>query len=150
MRNAVPGIVARIWQEKATEAKEPFRADTDAEALLMNLQALSPQNNVQRSLQAQAIQTSNDLTQTRLLLFVETDPGIPAPFLAVLIFWLTLIFAGSGIFATLNATAFIILSLLALSASCAIFLILELGKPFSGVMMISSAPLLDALGPLGQ
>lgn len=72
------------------------------------------------------------------------------PFLAVLVFWLVIIFAGSGIFAALNATVFIMLSLLALSASCAIFLILKLGEPFTGMMMISSAPLLDALGPLGR
>ena len=39
-------------------------------------------------------------------------------------------------------------SLFALSASCAIFLILELSKPFSGLMMISSEPLRHALAPL--
>ncbi len=150
MRNTVPAVVDKIWREKATNAKEPFEADPNAGALLLKLQALSPQNGVQRSLQAQAIQASNDLTQTRLLLFVEKDTGIPVPFLAVLVFWLVIIFAGSGIFAALNATVFIMLSLLALSASCAIFLILKLGEPFTGMMMISSAPLLDALGPLGR
>jgi hypothetical protein len=70
--------------------------------------------------------------------------------MAVLIFWLVIIFASFGLFATFNATVLIILSLLALSASCALFLILELGEPFTGLMMISSAPLSNALAPLGQ
>jgi hypothetical protein len=150
MRNIVPAFVDQIWREKATNAKEPFQANASAEALLMKLQALSPQNDAQRSFQAQAIQVSNDLTQTRLLLFAETDTGIPVPFLVVLVFWLIIIFASFSLFATLNATVFVILSLFALSASCAIFLILELGEPFTGLMMISSAPLRDALGPLSQ
>jgi hypothetical protein len=34
------------------------------------------------------------------------------------------------------------------SASSAIFLILELSQPFTGLMMISSEPLRNALGPL--
>jgi hypothetical protein len=150
MRNVVPAFADRIWREKTTNAGEPFEASANAEALLMKLQTLSPQNDLQRSLQAQAIQASNDLTQTRLLLFAETDTGIPVPFLIVLVFWLIIIFASFSLFATLNATVFIILSVLALSASGAIFLILELGEPFTGLLIIPSEPLRDALGPLSQ
>ena len=37
-----------------------------------------------------------------------------------------------------------------LSFSSAIFLILELDQPFKGLIQISSAPLREALGRLGQ
>jgi hypothetical protein len=40
------------------------------------------------------------------------------------------------------------LFLFALSAAGAIFLILELSRPFTGLMMISSGPLRNALGAL--
>jgi hypothetical protein len=40
------------------------------------------------------------------------------------------------------------LCIFALSASAAIFLILELGQPFTGLMRISSEPLRNALAPL--
>ena len=150
MRNTMPAFIEKMWHEKATNSKAPFEANANAAALLLKIQALSPQNDIQRSLQAQTIQTSNDLTQTRFLLFAETDTAIPVPFLAVLVFWLVIIFASFSLFLTLNATVFMVLSFLALSASCAIYLILELGEPFSGLMMISSAPLRDALGPLSQ
>jgi hypothetical protein len=72
------------------------------------------------------------------------------PFLVVLIFWLTMIFVSFGLFARPNAIAIGSLSIFALSAAGAIYLILELGQPFAGLMEISSAPLRDALAPLGS
>ncbi len=150
IRSAIGPLVGRIWHEKEARSPMPFAATAAAEKVYVEIQRLAPQNDLQRSLQARAIQVSNDWAQTRLLLFVETDNQIPAPFLAILVFWLIIIFASFSLFSSLNATVFVCLSLFALSASCAIFLILELSDPFSGLMMISSAPLRNALGPLGQ
>jgi hypothetical protein len=103
---------------------------------------------LQRALQSRAAQLSNDLAQTRLLLFVESDTLVPAPFLAILAFWLVIIFASFSLFSPLNVTVFTCLPLFALSAACAIFLILELSQPFIGLMAIPSAPLRNALGSL--
>ena len=100
------------------------------------------------SLQNRAAQLSTDLVQTRLILFAESSNVIPTPFLAVLVLWIVIIFASFSLFSDLNATVFTCLSLFALSASCAIFLILELSHPFSGLMTISSEPLRHALAPL--
>ena len=71
------------------------------------------------------------------------------PFLVVLIFWLTIIFGSFGLFANPSATVFSSLFVFALSAAGAIYLVLELGQPFAGLMQISSAPLRNALTPLG-
>ena len=127
----------------------PYETNADAERVYLALQALSPQNDLQRSLQVRAVQLSNDLSQARLLLFTETGTSIPLPFIGVLAFWLIIIFASFSLFSNLNATVFVALSVFALSASCAIFLIVELSEPFAGIMMISSTPLRDALVPLG-
>jgi hypothetical protein len=90
----------------------------------------------------------HDIAQTRLLLFAQTNNSIPMPFLVVLIFWLTIIFGSFGLFAKPSATVFGSLFVFALSAAGAIYLVLELGQPFAGLMQISSAPLRDALTPL--
>ncbi|HTC01857.1 MAG TPA: DUF4239 domain-containing protein [Xanthobacteraceae bacterium] len=148
IRSAIDPLVDRLWREKASKSPTPFVATAAAEKVYAEIQSLTPQNDMQRSLQARAIQVSNDFAQTRLLLFVESDNQIPTPFLAVLVFWLIIIFASFSLFSPLNATVFGFLSLFALSASCAIYLILELSEPFKGLMMISSAPLRNALGPL--
>jgi hypothetical protein len=94
------------------------------------------------------VQVSNDLAQLRFLLFVESDNVIPAPFLAILAFWLVIVFASYTLFSPLNLTLFTCLSLFAFSAASAIFLIMELSRPFTGLMMISSTPLRNALGTI--
>jgi hypothetical protein len=114
----------------------------------VKLQQLSPPNDWQRSLQSRAIQIATDIAQTRLLLFAQTNNSIPMPFLVVLIFWLTIIFGRFGLFAKPNAIVFGSLFVFALSAAGAIYLVLELGQPFAGLMQISSAPLRNALTPL--
>jgi len=148
MRSVIRPFADQIWREKQASSATPFERNASAEQVYLAIQALSPQNDLQRSLQARAAQISNDLAQTRLLLFAESGNVIPAPFLAILVFWLVIIFASFSLFSALNVTVFTCLSLFALSASCAIFLILELSEPFSGLMTISSAPLRHALGPL--
>jgi len=84
----------------------------------------------------------------RLVLFEQSSGGIPVPFLVVLVSWLTILFVSFSLFTPLSPTAFVALVLIALSASGAIFLILEMYQPFSGLMQISSEPLRKALAPL--
>ena len=148
IRSIIGPFADRLWREREASAAKPFEFDASSEKTYLEIQALSPQNDLQRSLQTRAAQLSTDLVQTRLILFAESDNAIPTPFLAILVLWLIIIFASFSLFSALNATVFTCLSLFALSASCAIFLILELSRPFSGLMMISSAPLRHALGPL--
>ena len=139
-----------MWRETNPDLAKaaPFEASAASEAFYLKLQELSPKNDPQRSLQARAIQISTDIAQTRLLLFAQMGNSIPMPFLAVLIFWLTIIFASFSLFAQPNAIVICSLFVFALSAAGAIYLVLELGQPFAGLMQISSAPLRNALVPL--
>jgi len=113
------------------------------------LQQLTPQNDAQRSFKDRAVQVSTELAQIRILLFAQADNSIPMPFLVALVFWLTIIFASFSLFAEPNGIVIGSLFIFALSAAGAIFLVLELNEPFAGLMQISSAPLRNALPPLG-
>lgn len=150
MRAAIGPFVNRLWHEKAGTTNAPFAANAEAEKVYLDIQALSPHTDLQRALQARAAQVSTDLAQTRLLLFVESGRLIPAPFLGILVFWLVILFATFSLFSELNLTVVVFLAIFALSASCAIFLILELSEPFTGFMSISSEPLRYALAPLSR
>jgi hypothetical protein len=55
-----------------------------------------------------------------------------------------------GLFAPPNATVVATLLVAALSVSSAIFLILEIYNPYSGLIQVSSAPLRAAVAQLGQ
>jgi hypothetical protein len=151
LREAVPILANRIWRENRSDSGkvEPFEASSAALSFYDEIQKLSPRNDAQRSLQARAIDTSNDLAKTRLLLFAKAGGSIPMPFLVVLVSWLTIIFASFSLFADNNATTIAALCIFALSASASIFLILELSQPFTGLMMISGEPLRNALVALG-
>ena len=151
LRRVVVVLADRMWREKSPEVAKasPFEASDASDAFFSKLQQLSPRNDSQRSLQARAIQITTDIAQARLLLFAQTNNAIPMPFLVVLIFWLTMIFGSFGLFAKPSATVFGSLFVFALSAAAAIYLVLELGQPFAGLMQISSEPLRNALTPLG-
>jgi hypothetical protein len=150
LRRGIVVAADRMWREKGSEVAKahPFEATAAGDAFFAKLQQLSPQNDSQRSLQARAIQIATDIAQTRLLLFAQTNNSIPMPFLVVLIFWLTIIFGSFGLFAKPSTTVFGSLFVFGLSAAAAIYLVLELGQPFAGLMQISSAPLRSALTPL--
>jgi hypothetical protein len=148
MRDAVGPFDDRLWREKQARTTGPFEPNVAEERVYSEIQKLSPNSDVQRLLQTRAVQVSNDLAQLRFMLFVESESLIPTPFLAILAFWLVIVFASYSLFSPLNVTLFTCLSLFAFSAACAIFLILELGRPFTGLMMVSSAPLRNALGML--
>ena len=148
LRSAVGPFSDRLWHEKEMAASGPFEKNPAEEEILAEIHRLTPHTDIQRSLQFRAATVSNDLAQVRFMLFAEPESRIPAPFLAILAFWLAIVFASYSLFSPMNVTLFTCLSLLAFSAASAIFLILELGRPFTGLMMVSSTPLRNALGAI--
>jgi hypothetical protein len=150
LRGAVDAVADRIWQENSSVAarKAPYEATAAGEAFIVKLRQLPTQTDEQRSLKDRAIQVSENIAHTRLLLFTQGGDSIPMPFLIVLIFWVSIIFANFSLFAEPKPIVISALVVFALSAAAAIFLVLELGQPFSGIMQISSIPLRNALAPL--
>jgi hypothetical protein len=121
-----------------------------AEVLYDKIQALSPQNDAQRSIQTQALSMVIDLLHTRWLMAEQRVNSVSVPLLVVLISWLAIIFVSFGMFAPRTVTAMMSLLLSALSVSAAILLILEMYSPYVGLIRVSSAPLRSALASLGQ
>jgi len=149
LRGSIEPLIERVWREnRSTTTQSSFAASSTAETVFADIFALPEQTEARRALKTRTTEAANDIARTRLLLFEQTSDSIPAPFLAVLVFWLAMIFASFSLFSRLNPTLTILLFVFALSASGAIFLILELGQPFEGLMQISSEPLRRALAPL--
>jgi hypothetical protein len=66
---------------------------------------------------------SHDLAEARRILFQPGRAAIPTPFLAVLVLWLGILFAGFGLVSANHRTAIATLFVCALSVSGALFLI---------------------------
>lgn len=151
IRGMLKGFVVitldRYWPENGSAGQQPLR---NTEALYDKIQDLAPKTEGQKTLQAQALKIGFDIGQTRWLLFSQRNSSIPVPFLVVLVFWLVMLFASFSLFAPFNATVITTLFICALSVSGAIFLILELDRPFDGLVRLSSLPLRNALDQLGQ
>jgi hypothetical protein len=150
LRRSIQPLANRIWHEEEIPAGKPvhFQSTAQSSAFENELERLSPNNDTQRSLQSRAIQAFAEGAQTRLQLFTQTGGSIPVPFLIILVFWLSTIFASFTLFARANLVVMASLFVCALSFAGAIFLVLELDNPFTGLMGISSATLRSALSPL--
>ncbi len=109
-----------------------------------------PRSDAQRALQSQAESIAINLGKTRWLLFAQSGTALSTPFLVVVVFWLSVLFVSFGLFAPHNATAVVTLLVSAISVAGALFLILELDRPYSGLIQVSSAPLHNALIVLGK
>lgn len=142
----------RSWAEGASRSEKldstEFRAG--AASFYEKIQELAPRSDFERSLQSQALQIAIQVGATRTLLLEQAGSSIPVPFLVVMVFWLSVIFISFGLFSPRNATVIATLFVCALSVSGAIFLILELDAPFSGLLQISDAQLRDAIAQIGK
>jgi hypothetical protein len=149
LRENVTTMLAQVWPGSRDQSAgvEPT---TTSESLYERIQDLKPQTDSQRTLQAAAVKTGVDVAQARWLLFAQKSSSIPVPFLVVLVFWLALLFASFSMFARPNVTVIAALLLCALSVAGAIFLVLELDRPFDGLIQLSSDPLRRALAQLGR
>jgi hypothetical protein len=121
------------------------------ESALSRVVSLAPRDERQKALQARALQLTGDIGQTRWLLIEHTaGASIPGPFLGILVFWAGILFVSFGLFAPRHATAVAVLLVCALSIAAAIFVILEMDHPFSGVIRIPSGAARSALAHMGQ
>ncbi len=149
LRGAVTRILDQMWSKDGASSAAPA-APSGGEILYEKIQALSPKNDMQRSLQSAELSIVVDIGKTRWLMYAQQATSVSIPLLVVLVLWLTVIFISFGLFAPFNATVVSSLFVSALSVSGAIFLILEMYGPYSGLIQISSAPLRAALAHLGQ
>ena len=67
--------------------------------------------------------------------------GTPKAFVALLVFWLALLFASFGLFAPPNLTSTVTLTLCALAVTGAVAMFLELEQGFGGLVRISPEPM---------
>jgi len=153
LRRGVASTIERIWPKERMEQSEikPLDPRAGIEALQEKLLQLSPRNDAQRWVQSRALQVSGEIAETRWLLFQQVgQSSLPMPFFVILVLWLVIIFFSFGLSSPCNATVIVVLLICALSAAGSLFLIQELAQPYGGLIMISSAPLRNALAYLGQ
>jgi hypothetical protein len=152
MRGALRKLIeARLSEARGNASSERSLDDgPDVEPVQDGLRSLSPQNEAQRWLQSRALQLSGQIAEARWLRTETEAGGFPGAFLAMLVFWLALLFASFGLLAPGNATVVGTLFVCALSVTGALVLIIDMDHPYLGFIRASEAPLRLALERLGQ
>ena len=143
LRQAVAAAHDRIWSTDGMQAAHLNPADIQSQSddFFLALEGLSPKTDAQQFAKNQALQLSEAIGQTRALMFQQSGSTISWPFLLALTFWLGVLFLGFGLLARFQTTVAAALLVGSLSVSAAIFLILELGSPYGGLIQLSDAPL---------
>jgi hypothetical protein len=90
------------------------------------------------------------IEQTRLLMSLQLASPISWPLLTVVVSWAMVLFAGYGVLARLNATAVMAALVGAFAVGSAVFLILELNAPFTGLFRIPGAAMEQTLAVLNK
>ena len=148
LRASVEKLIGQLWASEGSSSQ--VQPTASSEVLFDKIQNLVPKTDSQRAMQSQAVKTAIDIGQTRWMLFAQKTSAVSLPFLVVVLCWLTLTFLSFGLYAPKNMVVFVTLGLCALSVAGALFLVLEMDRPFNGFIQISSEPLRNAMTQLGR
>ena len=148
LREAIEDTAHRMPPLKANTGSKLAPNTQAGNAIYVAIQRLTPNDEMQRSLKAQATTLAVELGQLRTLLVAESISSISKPLLIVVSFWLVIIFLSFTLIAPRNATATFALIVSAVAVATAIFLILELDRPFNGLLRIPSERILNVLSQL--
>jgi hypothetical protein len=145
LRTSLMEAIHQIWTGEGLTA-----VNTKAESIYDLIEDLRPGNEMQRSLQTQAASLLLEIGQMRWLMRAQRSSSVSVTLLVTVVFWLTVNFISLGLLAPRNATVAVTLCVCAISVAGAILLILEMDRPYDGLIQISEDPLRSVAAQLGQ
>jgi hypothetical protein len=152
LRASMSGAHEAIWGNGTT-----YRQQFDLEIYMSRFErwnemiaALSPHTPAQTELLSSMIASSSAFQQTRMFTSLQLASPLSWPLLAIVVSWAMLLFCGFGVLSGLNRTSTTALALGAFAVASAIFLILELSQPYTGLFRIPAASMEQTLAALGD
>jgi hypothetical protein len=129
------------------ESREILLSTYDIQGRIFALKTASP---AEEKLRDHAMTLWDDVFAGRWLALEHRRGSIPAPLIAVLVGWLAVIFGIFGFSAPRNWSMCVVFILCALSATTAVFVVIDLDTPFSGMVNASKTPMMDAIKFIGR
>jgi hypothetical protein len=147
-RRFVEDAIDRIWPREKSGVFH-LKPENNGGDIYAALQLLVPKNDAQTFAKAQITSLTVSLKKTYWLMFLESEQtSMSLPLLMVVTLWLVAIFISFGAFAPSNSTVMVTLVICAMAVSAAIFIIMEMYSPFSGMLKISPVAVRDALSQM--
>jgi hypothetical protein len=99
---------------------------------------------------ATAGELAGEINDQRLQMSLQLNDSLSWPLVVILAAWLVLLFFGIGMLAPLNRVGVAGLAVGAVTVASAMFLIVELSDPYTGLLRLSPRPLVQAFKALGS
>ena len=153
LKDGIEKAYQAIWQDGNIDP-----ALLTVEAPLANAQGvtdflatLKPATDAQKAALATANTYASMVEQSRLLISLQiASAPVSWALIAILVFWTAALFFAIGLYAESNALVIAAITFGALSIAFAIFLILELGMPYTGLFKVSPAALEQTIQYIGK
>jgi hypothetical protein len=152
-------------KENAQKAYDTFWGGGDADPALLSVSAplaagqatkaflagLNPTTEAQKQALAAANAAANQIQQQRVLLSLQVASHPVSPgLIVVLVIWAVVLFFGMGLFVEANGLVLSTLTFGAICVAFAVFLMLELGLPYTGLFRVSPAALEEAIANIDK
>ena len=154
LRQDLARTIDAIWN--ADQSDSEFAAHNFAAAInnLRHkagfLQSLSSSTDEQKRALAMAQLTIEAIGQARLQMSFALYGAVSYPLMSVVIAWAIALFCGFGLMSKGNAMSVVALACGAAAVASAMYLILDLSSPYSGLFRASPAPLQLVLAQMGR
>jgi hypothetical protein len=142
-----------LWQADSATPTMPLieQAVERMDSLFVALNALRESAPASHQyLLATAAGFAGSINDQRLQMALQLNDSLSWPFMTILVSWACLLFFGFGLLARVNGAGVAALGVGAVSVASAIFLIVELSTPYSGMLRLSPAPVLQTLEVLNR
>jgi len=153
MKQQLLEVREMVWGENAVEAANALAVGEPLPHIRWldeYVASLDPRTPAQRQFAAAAASDLAAVEQTRLLIALQLASSISWPLVVIVVSWALILFFGYGVLSRVNATTLTALGLGAFAVGSALFLILQLSQPFTGVFRMSSAAFDEMLASLDE
>ena len=152
MKDTLSSIRGMIWGGGVDQAPDMSVGQPIEHLRLMDMYvaSLDPKTPAQRQFAATAGAAAGSIEQTRLLVSLQLASPVSWPLVAIVVSWAAILFCGFGMLSRFNATTVVAVALGAFAVGSALFLILELSEPFTGVFRVPSGAFDEMLAALGK
>ena len=152
MKQTLEGVRDMVWGDAAERAPELSTAAPieHLRDLDLYIASLDPKTPAQRQFAAAAAADAGVIEQTRVLISMQLASPISWPLVVIVVSWALILFCGFGLLSRITGTTLAALGFGAFAVGSALFMVLELSHPFSGVFRVPSAAVDQMLELIGR
>jgi len=112
--------------------------------------ALDPRTPLQKQAAAAAVVDAGFIQNNRLLIALQSKSPVSWPLVTVVVIWSILLFCGFGLLSRINATTVAALGFGGFAVGSALFLIIELSQPYTGLFRVPPGALEQCIEEMGK